>query len=109
MDDFVKKRNREKGIDKYDVQELEKDFSLKNDDKIEIKIKGITDKKDKPKSKLGGLKLAPPRGAKKSDKPLNTPPKEEENFEESSPLDAIFQNEAAEKQKEDDADGLLDF
>jgi hypothetical protein len=91
------------------VQELEKDFSLKSDDKIEIKIKGITDRKDKPKSKLGGLKLGLPRGAKKTDKPSVEEQEENQGFGGSSPLDDIFQNEAAEKQEEDDNNGLLDF
>ena len=72
LDDYSKQVRREKGVDQYDVKDLEKDFSLKEGEKIEIHIKGITDNKkkaSKPKSGLGGglKKLAPPRSTKKTE------------------------------------------
>ena len=102
LDDYTKQKNREKGIDKYDVKELEKDFSLKGEEKIEIKIRGITDKKDKPKAK-GGLKLAPPRGSRK---PAAKPQASKEP-EENKGLDDLFSNDVPNHQTNSDA--LFDF
>ena len=45
LDDYTKEVRLSKGIDKYEVNDIEKDFALKEGETIEIKIKGITDKK----------------------------------------------------------------
>ena len=112
LDDFWKSQRREKGIDKYDVKELEKDFSLKEGEKIEINIKGLTDKKDKPKKSGGLKKLGPPRGSKK----LASPPKSgstqpilEENKD--TGLEDIFSSDSSGSKgsSNNDAGGLLDF
>ena len=61
---------------------IEKDFSLKQGEKISISIKGVTDiKTDKPAAVTsGGLKkLAPPKGLSKLPPPGGMKPKEEES------------------------------
>ena len=114
LDDYTKSLRMEKGIDKYDVQEIEKDFSLKDGEKIEIKIKGLTDKK-KPKEKSGGLKkLGPPRGSSKLQPPppaakQKTEQEPEHEDEENKNLDDLFSNDTFEPKQKDDVFGLLDF
>ena len=77
LSDFQNQLKREKGISKYDVKEIEKDFTLKEGEKISISIKGVTESKlDKNSSTGGGLKkLAPPKGLSKLPPPGGFKPK----------------------------------
>ena len=109
LDDYTRQINREKGIEKYNVSQLEKDYSLKEGEKIEIHIKGITDKKKDTKVSSGGLKkLAPPRSGKKLEAPGKPKPKEPEPEESKDLLDDMFTNDLPSSSKEN-SDGLFDM
>ena len=86
---------------------LEKDFSLKEGEKISISIKGITDSKtEKPVSAAtgGGLKkLAPPKGLSKLPPPGGAKPKHEE----SKADDLLSLDAPSQKPSDDPLDGLF--
>lgn len=109
LDDYTRQVKREKGVEKYDVKDLEKDYSLKEGEKIQINIKGVTDKQSKPKPKAGGglKKLAPPRGSKKPAGPTSGSMGGEDD-EESKGLDDLFSDNAPQAQSSGSG-GLLDF
>ena len=112
LDDYCKQVRLSKGIDKYEVNELEKDFSLKEGEKIELNIKGVTDKKKEAKKKSGGglKKLGMPRSGKKTADSSSSKPSQPlvEEKEEGKEIDDIFGGISSEP-KEDNGVGLLDF
>ena len=108
LDDYVRQLNRSKGVEKYNVSELDKEMFSKKPEKFELNIKGITDKPKKSKVGGGFKKLAPPPGSKKVAALINKKNDEPEQFEDNKDNheDLLGGLESTEQAP---SSGLLDF